>query len=78
MNKNELQEALNREGILPDSYDLDGGLLPEKYTLALESGIWSVYYSERGQQSGKRTFASESEACEYLLTTLRDDPTTRA
>ncbi len=78
MNKNELQDALNREGISPDCFDLEGGLLPERYTLAEELGTWSVYYSERGLQTGKRTFISENEACEYLLNTVRDDPTTRA
>ena len=78
MNKNELQNALNQEGISPDSYDLEGGLLPERYTLAEESAMWSVYYSERGLQTGKKTFMSESEACEYFLNTVRDDQTTRA
>lgn len=78
MNKSELQEVLNHEGISPDSYDLEGGLLPERYTFAEESGVWSVYYSERGLQTGKRTFASEHDACEYFLNTVRDDPTTKA
>ncbi|MBX3433468.1 MAG: hypothetical protein KF847_09120 [Pirellulales bacterium] len=78
MNKNELREILKREGFDPDSYDLDGGLLPEKYTLSEEAGVWSVYYSERGLQTGKRTFATEGEACEYFLDEMRDDPTTKA
>lgn len=78
MNTNELREILNQERFDPDSYDLDGGLLPEKYTLAEEAGMWSVYYSERGLQTGKRTFATEAEACEYILDKLRGDPTTKA
>lgn len=77
MKKNELSEILNRERFDPDSYDLDGGLLPERYTLAHEAGGWSVYYSERGLQTNKRTFATEAEACEHMLDELRRDQTTR-
>jgi hypothetical protein len=77
MNTMELREILNQEGFNPDSYDLEGGLLPEKYTLAEEAGTWSVYYSERGLQTGKRTFPTEAAACEYFLDKMRDDPTTK-
>lgn len=78
MNKNELQKILNEEGFSPDCYDLDGGLLPERYTLANDAGEWSVYYSEHGLKTGKRSFATESEACEFFLDELREDPTTKA
>ena len=78
MNKNELREILSREGFDADSYKLDGGLLPEKYTLSEEAGAWSVYYSERGSQTSKRIFAIEAEACEYFLDEMRSDPTTKA
>jgi hypothetical protein len=77
MTEEELKEALEREGFDPSSYDLRGGLLSERYTLACEEGVWSVYYSERGLQSGHKSFAGESEACEYLLQIMRDDPTTK-
>lgn len=78
MNKNELQTVLDREGFRRDCYDLDGGLLPERLTLANEGGKWAVYYSERGQQTGKRYFPTESEACEYFLEELRDEPSAKA
>lgn len=77
MNRYELERMLNREGFDPSSYDLEGGLLPERYTLFNQGGIWYVYYSERGLQTGKRSFATESEACGYLLDLMRDDPTTK-
>jgi len=77
MTKEELQEILNRERILTDSYDLDGGLLSERLTLARRGDRWAVYYSERGVESGYREFYTESEACEYLLSVLRNDPTTK-
>lgn len=78
MNKNDLQKVLDGEGFRPDCYDLDGGLLPERLTLAKEETTWAVYYSERGEQTGKRQFATESEACEYLLAELRDEPSAKA
>ncbi len=78
MNKNELQTVLDQEGFRSDCYDLDGGLLPERLTLANEGDKWAVYYSERGQQTGKRYFATESEACEYFLEELRDEPSAKA
>jgi hypothetical protein len=78
MNKQLLLETLRREKFRSDCYDLDSDLLPERLTLANEAGQWCVYYSERGQQTGKRCFATESEACEYLLSELRDEPSARA
>lgn len=78
MNKTELCGILDQQGIDPDSYDLNGGLLPEKYILEEQAGKWSVYYSERGLQTGKRIFATEAQACLYLLDKLQSDPTTRA
>ena len=78
MNKNELRKALEREGFSHKCYDLEGGLLSERYTLANEANTWSVYYSERGLQAGKKLFASESEACEYFLNELRSDSTTKS
>ena len=77
MNKAQLVEALRNEGIRDDAYDLTGGHQSETYTLGEADGDWFVYYSERGTESGKREFASESEACEYILELLRKDPTTR-
>jgi hypothetical protein len=75
MNKNELLRVLHNEGIREDAFDLNGGHLPETLTLAEVYGRWFVYYSERGLESGKKEFATEAEACAYLLSLLRDDPT---
>jgi hypothetical protein len=75
LNRQELREALRRERIREDAYDLDGGHLLETYTLGEANDKWFVYYSERGLESGKKEFASETEACEYLLNKLKNDPT---
>lgn len=78
MNRQTLKAILDREGIKPGSYELGGGLPAECYTIDREGDAgWCVYYSERGARSGKRSFGTEAEACEYLLKLLREDRTTR-
>lgn len=77
MNKEELRQALRKEAIREDAFDLDGGHLSETYTLSESYGRWFVYYSEKDLESGKKEFASQAQACEYLLNLLRNDPTTR-
>jgi hypothetical protein len=77
MKKQELQQLLKQEGFRADTYDLDGGMLPERLTLAKEGNRWCVYYSERGLQTGKKCFATEDEACQSLLDQLRDEPSAK-
>jgi hypothetical protein len=77
MNRHELRNTLQAEGIRSDAYGLDGGHPNECYVLSGNDPIWSVYYSERGLETGLRQFGSEEAACEYLLTILREDPTTK-
>ena len=77
MNKQELLAALRAEHIRDDAYDLQGGHESETYTVSSTRGKWYVYYSERGQETGKKEFSSESDAYEYLLAILKGDPTTR-
>ena len=77
MNKQQLLQAIPKEGIREDAFDLDGGHLSETYTLSESYGRWFVYYSEKGLESGKKEFTTQSQACEYLLNLLKKDPTTR-
>jgi sugar/nucleoside kinase (ribokinase family) len=77
MNKDELLQALRQEGVRDDAFDLDGGHLSETYTLSESSDRWFVYYSERGLESGKKDFDTQSAACEYFFNLLKNDPTTR-
>lgn len=49
-------------------YSLLIGVFPNvAYCLIKNEDGWEVYYSERGEKSDIQQFASESEACEYLL-----------
>ena len=77
MNKKELKNILDKEGINPSAYCLDGGLPNEQYVLSDDNERWSVYYSERGIRSNMNNFSSEGEACNYILHLLLEDPTTR-
>jgi hypothetical protein len=77
VNSQQLQETLRQENVRDNAYDLNGGHMPETYTLSERDNKWVVYYSERGLESGKREFPTESEACQHLLSQIRNDPTTR-
>ena len=73
----DLGVALGRAGIDHNSYALDGGHPSERYVFATEEDGWSVYYSERGLETGKRIFQSEAEACRHLYSILLNDQPTR-
>ncbi len=77
MNRQALQTILDQEGIRRDAYSLCGEFASECYCLSESAGKWAVYYSERGAESGKQQFQTESEACECLLEILRRDASTR-
>jgi hypothetical protein len=77
MNKEQLRLELEKSGVRPYSYSLDGAS-DEAYCLDGNANSWSVYYYERGVESGKKTFANESDACEYLLSLLKKDPTAQS
>ena len=72
MNTSELKSMLNEMKIDPEFYSLTGGLPLEALCIEDADGKWSVYYSERGARQGEKTFATESEACEYFLSVADD------
>lgn len=76
MNKNVLIEQLESHMIDPSSYSLKGGHPSESYVLSHSAAGWSVYYSERGHEKGKRAFRTELGACRYMLGQLLSDPST--
>lgn len=77
MTRAEFFAAVRRERINPESFTLLGGLPCEQYTLAEDGSHWHVYYGERGQRSGLRTFDSEADALDVLFADLHQDQTTR-
>jgi hypothetical protein len=75
--RDELKHILEVEGFRSDLYSLAGGLPNEAHCLEDRGYAWAVYYSERGRRSEERTFAGESDACEFLLRRMRSDPAAR-
>ena len=73
MTRGDLEHILRTSGVPEDGYDLNGGYLSERYTIKLSSHIWSVYYSEKGVETGLMEFSSEDSACTYFLNLIRND-----
>lgn len=75
MDRYNLEAMLVAEGINADAYDLKGNGKSEAYVLRQEPSGWSVFYSERGLETGSATFGYEADACAHLLALLKADPT---
>jgi hypothetical protein len=65
-----LREFLDNAGVLRAAYDLDGRGVEDGLTLDLSDGRYKVLYTERGNSSLRREFASEDEACRFLADEL--------
>lgn len=78
MNREQLKTELTSLKIDPSAYCLTGGLPNERLVLNQEpSGLWEVYYSERGQKNGLRTFDSETSAVQFFLNAILNDSAVR-
>ena len=68
MNRSDLKKVLEKIGIDPRFYSLDGTLLPDRIVLYISSSSWIVFYfDERGNRNNELEFNSESKACEHIL-----------
>jgi hypothetical protein len=76
MNKSELKLKLEELGIRQDAYAWEG-VPNERYVLSEGGNEWEVYYSERGMKTGLRRFSDENNACEYFLSLLSADKSTK-
>jgi hypothetical protein len=74
VDRERLAELLAKRGIDPASYSLNGGHPSERYVLGQRGHNWVVYYSERGLETGLRTFQSEDLACRHLVDLLWKRP----
>lgn len=72
-----LKQLLDDRGVDPEAYALTGGHPSEAYVLDGRGSQWVVYYSERGLETGLRTFPDEDLACRHLLGLVLSDPSTR-
>lgn len=77
LNRDQLRDALDWEGIRPSAYSLDGTEPENRYVLTIRPGGWSVFFMERGREVDREDFDTEDEACSELLLRVVGDPTTR-
>lgn len=73
MIRERLRQLLDREGVDPGAYSLDGERRDECLILEIQPGGWCVYYSERGLRSGEMHFETEDEACDEMARLLLAD-----
>lgn len=67
MNADELASAIREIGI-PDRTVAIGGWAENAWCVAPdEDGVWEVYWRERGGKIELERFASEEQACTYML-----------
>jgi hypothetical protein len=77
LTRDRLVAFLDREHVSAEAYSLDGGHPDERYVVDHRGHEWVVYYSERGLESGLRTFTRAADAYGDLRDQLLRDPTTR-
>lgn len=75
MNVHQLEQILQSRNIHPAAVCINSGLpyADEQYCIVQEDGRWEVYYAERGQKGTLKRFYHEHDACEYLLSILKQD-----
>ena len=69
----ELAHMLADTDVPSDAYSIEGGFPNEAFCIGRDSTgcLWEVYYSEKGQKSGLRTFDAEDGACDHFIELLR-------
>ena len=71
MTVTELKNEILSLGISEEYYSILLGGLPNEKLCIVKENMWEVYYSERGQKTGLRTFSTEEEACDYFLRKIK-------
>jgi hypothetical protein len=69
MNVRDLKCELDAAGVNPREYAINGDDFPgDQFVVGKDSsGVWEVFYTERGYRSEQMNFKSESAACEHFL-----------
>jgi hypothetical protein len=77
LDRERLAGWLVKRGVDPAAYSLEGGHPSERYVLDRRGNEWVVFYSERGLETGLRSFQPEDLACRHLVDLLWKDHTVR-
>jgi len=67
LTRQSLAAQLDSEGVAERAYSLYGAHMEDAIVLDNRPDGWVVFYSERGGESGLKTYAKESDACLDLL-----------
>jgi hypothetical protein len=78
MDQRDLREALDWCEVRRDVYSLEGSPIENTLCLDRDGRGWIVFFLERGERGGLRSFATEHDACEYVFAKLASDPTARS
>ncbi|WP_033477491.1 hypothetical protein [Erwinia amylovora] len=70
MDKSDLISILSSMKIPRDSYSI-GFISNESLCLIYEGMLWRIFYSERGQRTEEKFYASEEDACKEFLARLK-------
>lgn len=70
MDRLELGQQLKALNAPADSYAI-GDVRDEALCLVEESGVWKIFYSERGLRTEEQSFDREDVACEAFLHRLK-------
>lgn len=71
LTKSTLKRELDKLGVDPLYYSLDGDLRNDAIILYESYDTWIVFYYERGNRDSEKTFNSESDACQHILNLFR-------
>jgi len=71
MNVKELEVALKRANVPERAYSIMKSRLPNEQMCLIKEDQWYVYYSERGDRTGLRSFQKEEDACQYFYDILK-------
>jgi hypothetical protein len=70
MNIEQLKAELEALGVPRRVYSLSGRK-DERLCIECREGTWFVFFVERGQERALKKFATESEACSFMLEELK-------
>jgi hypothetical protein len=67
LTRESLADRFEASGVRPEAYALYGAHSPESFVMDHRPQGWVVFYTERGDESSKRVWATEAEACQDLM-----------
>lgn len=73
MTKQEFLAEIAKANIDPDVFGLGDRVLFQGYGICEDHGLWTVFYTERGEKNELHLCASESDALVRLLKILKED-----